>query len=173
MGAPTIILLFSGKRKSGKDYICEKIKSHFGVEKCTVVRISGPLKGLYAKNHNLDFQELLSDGPYKENYRADMIRWSDKIREKEPGYFCKAACDEADLAPVWIVSDIRRKTDVQWFKNTRKNRGWIFTEGVDDVDSECNLDDFSDWDLQIKNSNETELQSGLHKITTLVNSVLM
>ena len=87
------------------------------------------------------------------------------------------------------MSDIRRKTDVQWFKSeysdkirtirveadldTRKNRGWIFTEGVDDVDSECNLDDFSDWDLQIKNSNETELQSGLHKITTLVNSVLM
>ena len=58
------------------------------------MRISGPLKGLYAKNHNLDFQELLSDGPYKENYRADMIRWSDKIREKETGYFCKAACDE-------------------------------------------------------------------------------
>jgi phosphomevalonate kinase len=93
MSDPRIILLFSGKRKSGKDHICDKIKALLGGERCTIVRISGPLKRLYAQNHKLDFQELLSDGPYKEIYRVDMINWSDKIREKDPGYFCKAASE--------------------------------------------------------------------------------
>ncbi|KAJ8941064.1 hypothetical protein NQ318_006838 [Aromia moschata] len=78
--APKIIFLFSGKRKSGKDYICEKIKTLLGEEKCSILRISGPLKGLYAENHNLNLTELMSDGPYKENYRRDMINWSDRIR---------------------------------------------------------------------------------------------
>lgn len=45
---------------------------------------------------------------------------------------------------MWIVSDIRRKTDIQWFKENytnlkniriladlevRKKRGWVFTPG--------------------------------------------
>jgi phosphomevalonate kinase len=162
MSDPRIILLFSGKRKSGKDHICDKIKALLGGERCTIVRISGPLKRLYAQNHKLDFQELLSDGPYKEIYRVDMINWSDKIREKDPGYFCKAASEmgrwvgdwryvllsavAAEKKSVWIVSDVRRKTDIQWFKetyqdkiktvriradtNVRESRGFVFTKGT-------------------------------------------
>lgn len=92
-----------------------------------------------------------------------MIDWSDEVRSREPGYFCKAACDKgfsitcfsnsynrfyvaALLKQIWIVSDVRRKTDVEWFKetygekvklvrifaeeNVRKARGWKFTEGM-------------------------------------------
>ncbi|RZC32745.1 phosphomevalonate kinase [Asbolus verrucosus] len=187
MDNPTIVLLFSGKRKSGKDFICEKIRTILGDGTCTIVRISEPLKGLYANHHGLDLQELLSDGPYKENYRSAMIKWSDEIRAKEPGYFCKAACDMAKVKPVWIVSDIRRITDVQWFKQTyqskikmirihadieiRKSRGWVFTEGVDDAASECNLDDFKNWDLEISNNNDKQLESGIKEIMALINSV--
>lgn len=35
----------------------------------------------------------MSDGPYKEKYRLDMINWSDKVREEDPGHFCKIACE--------------------------------------------------------------------------------
>lgn len=54
----------------------------------------------------------------------------------------------AALKPIWIVSDVRRKTDIEWFKsnygvkiktvritaddNVRRNRGWTFTEGISD-----------------------------------------
>lgn len=55
------------------------------------MRISAPLKGAYAETHKLDMQELMSSGVYKENYRLDMIKWSDEIREKDPGYFCRLA----------------------------------------------------------------------------------
>ncbi|XP_066157196.1 phosphomevalonate kinase isoform X2 [Euwallacea fornicatus] len=142
MAQPKIILLFSGKRKSGKDFLCENLKAMVGENKCDIIRISGPLKQLYATNHNLKWDQLMSDGPYKEKYRHDMINWSDDIRNKDSGYFCKAACKSASPKDIWIVSDIRRKTDIKWFKDNwssiktiriyadlevRKARGWIFT----------------------------------------------
>ncbi|KAJ8918913.1 hypothetical protein NQ315_016815 [Exocentrus adspersus] len=186
MGDPQLVLLFSGKRKSGKDYICEKIKSIL-VDKCTIVRISAPLKSCYAQTHALDLKELMSDGPYKEKYRLDMINWSDEVRKKDPGYFCKAACDNAALKPVWIVSDIRRKTDIEWFRETygnkiktiritaemktRESRGWIFQSGVDDVASECDLDDWQQWDLEIENNDEQQCGKAVVEILKLVEGI--
>lgn len=43
---------------------------------------------------NLDLKELLSDGPYKEKYRKDMITWSDEVRAREYGYFCESAMEK-------------------------------------------------------------------------------
>lgn len=68
-----------------------------------------------------------------------------------------------------IVSDIRRQTDIKYFTEqfqrgnmllirieatdeTRKSRGWVFKEGVDDVQSECDLDGFTGWDLTVQNN---------------------
>ncbi|KAJ8974879.1 hypothetical protein NQ317_011725 [Molorchus minor] len=135
---PRIILLFSGKRKSGKDYICEKVKTLLGL--------------------------------------------------KTPGIFCKAACDNAHIKAVWLVSDIRRKTDIAWFKDAygskiktiritanldvRKNRGWLFTKGVDDVASECDLDEFLNWDIQVSNNNTEESEEAIEKIINTVKDSL-
>ena len=63
----------------------------------------------------------------------------------------------AEKFSIWIVSDCRRKTDVQFFEelfgreqvrririevseDTRKKRGFVFQNGVDDAESECGLD---------------------------------
>lgn len=91
----------------------------------------------------------------------------------------------APLKSIWIVSDIRRKTDIKWFQDnygdkiktirlkadleTRKIRGWYFTIGVDDVTSECDLDDYNEWNLQITNNNNQEFNAGLQDILKLVN----
>lgn len=71
---------------------------------------------------------------------------------------------------IWIVSDIRRKTDIKWFKEQYKNsiktvritsdedtrceRGFQFVPGVDNVTSECDLDDYTEWDLILDNGKE-------------------
>ncbi|XP_019872485.1 phosphomevalonate kinase [Aethina tumida] len=179
MTNPKLILLMSGKRKSGKDYLCEKLKKSFEDE-CIIVRISGPLKSQYAKVHNLNFEDLMGDGLYKEKYRIDMINWSDEVREKEPGYFCKIATQEAPSKKIWIVSDIRRKTDIKWFKETysdkikavrisadqdvREKRGWVYQDGVDNVKSECDLDDWNDWDLKMTNNSVEDGEETLQKL---------
>ncbi|KAL1490786.1 hypothetical protein ABEB36_013423 [Hypothenemus hampei] len=176
---PQLILLFSGKRKSGKDFICEKLRKTIGDDDCCIVRLSGPLKQFYAENHNLEWKELMSDGPYKEQYRTDMINWSDGVRKKDPGYFCKAACQTAPSKKLWLVSDIRRKSDVKWFKmnysnlklirisadlEVRQTRGYTFTKGVDDVESECDLDDFKSWDLQLINNCQEDSEKNIEEI---------
>ena len=94
------VLLFSGKRKSGKDHLTEYLlkylqerelgslrkdsgeESNLVPEKhnAVIIRISGPLKRCYADNHGLDFETLLSAGAYKEKHRHDMIKWSEEIR---------------------------------------------------------------------------------------------
>ncbi|XP_076254638.1 phosphomevalonate kinase [Rhynchophorus ferrugineus] len=185
MNKPRVIFLFSGKRKSGKDYICEQLNTKLA--DCELVRISGPLKKMYADHHSLNWDKLMSDGPYKEHYRENMIKWSDQVRSEDPGYFCRAACEAANVRKIWLVCDIRRKTDIQWFKKNyvnlktvrisanpqvRKERGWIFTQGIDDVTSECDLDDFSDWDVELNNNNTEECNKSITCILDIAQQYL-
>ncbi|ESO87613.1 hypothetical protein LOTGIDRAFT_179274 [Lottia gigantea] len=171
---PQVILVFSGKRKSGKDYVTDLLQKRFGENVCTIMRLSSPLKGQYAKDHDLDFEKLLDASEYKEKYRKDMIRWGEEQRQKDPGYFCRLATsgDNSDK-PIWIISDARRKTDVEYFKTNysqltktvrveadekvRQDRGFIFTTGVDDAESECGLDEGINWDYIINNNNDENL----------------
>uniref|UniRef100_A0A3Q3WPE2 Phosphomevalonate kinase n=1 Tax=Mola mola TaxID=94237 RepID=A0A3Q3WPE2_MOLML len=163
---PRLVLVFSGKRKSGKDYVTDLIHERLGPEVCCVLRLSGPLKQQYAQEHALDLDQLLGPGPYKERYRADMIRWGESRRRQDPGFFCCLATRGA-RQPVWVVSDARRSSDLQWFRsefprqtqtvrvrsseNTRRQRGWSFTAGVDDAESECGLDSGVDFDWILTN----------------------
>lgn len=62
-----------------------------GSDRAEIVRISAPIKEFWAKEKNLDLKELLSDGPYKEIYRKQMIVWSDEMRAKDYGFFCREA----------------------------------------------------------------------------------
>lgn len=108
-----------------------------------------------------------------------MIVWSDEMRAKDYGVFCREASKNISKETV-IVSDIRRKTDIKWFRETfgdkiklirikcldcvRENRGWMFQTGVDDIQSECDLDDWNEWDLVIENDGCRETEGILDEI---------
>lgn len=99
-----------------------------------------------------------------------MIEWSETKRKEEPGFFCSQAMAGA-RSPLVIVSDIRRKTDIEWFcgkfgdrirririsadEGVRKARGWEFKDGIDNSSSECDLDDYLEWDLMIDNGDDS------------------
>lgn len=99
--APRIVLLFSGKRKSGKDFVTETLRSRLGADVCAVLRLSGPLKEQYAQEHGLDFERLLDASSYKEAHRSDMIRWGEEKRQADPGFFCRKIV-EGVSQPVWV-----------------------------------------------------------------------
>lgn len=101
---------------------------------------------LLSQEHCLDFQKLLDASEYKENYRADMIRWGEEKRNQDAGFFCRLATSEKGSGKdIWIISDARRKSDIDYFKkfygtvtttvrvqsdlDVRKARGFVFTEG--------------------------------------------
>lgn len=187
---PKVVFIFSGKRKSGKDFVANKLKEAFGHDCCEIMRLSGPLKHEYARQNGLDFDRLLDSTTYKEFYRQDMIRWGEEKRNADPSYFCRLAVkmtpsgifkENGSLQkPIWIVSDARRKSDVHYFKENynkvvhvrinaseevRKSRAWIFTPGVDDAESECGLDD-EEFDFVIQNdgNNHEQLNSYVNSL---------
>lgn len=134
-----------------------------------------------------------------------MIVWSDSVRKRDPGFFCRLSIQKSTVSlfashgsywliftfdwnrstgskPVVIVSDIRRKTDIKFFRNegyniksirintdeeVRKSRGWVFQSGVDDVQSECDLDDFTPWDLIIDNDGNQDPEAIVDQILAL------
>ena len=182
---PVIVLLFSGKRKSGKDYVVTKLSEILGDINCEVLRLSAPLKKQYAIEHDLDFDKLLDSSTYKEQFRSAMISWGEAKRQENPDFFCNLATEEASK-PIWIISDARRKTDLAYFsaryktihvrvtasEQTRTMRGWAFVTGIDDAESECGLDNES-FDIIVNNDGDDEvLQKTLEKLTQFAQSTL-
>lgn len=174
---PKFVLLFCGKRKSGKDFLTEFLLKKLNNESeniASILRLSGPLKKCYAENHNLDYSRLLDASDYKEKYRKEMITWSEKIRNQDPSYFCLKSIEmyQGEKFPIWIISDCRRKTDFQFFlkkygeekckkvrifasEETRKSRGFEFQPGIDDAESECGLDQ-ENCDFEIENNGNVD-----------------
>ena len=102
-----------------------------------------------------------------------MVRWSEEVRRQDPNVFLRAAIteSEADRFAVWILVDARRECDLQFFQSftcpvlkvrieasedTRIRRGWKWTQGVDDQETECGLDHVKDWNLLIQNDDLSE-----------------
>lgn len=167
MSNPKRIVLISGKRKSGKDFVAESLGSQ--LTNSSIIRLSEPLKREYAQKHDLDLSVLLSSDAYKECYRKAMVDWSDAIRKATPGYFCELALPETSV-DIWIVADCRRPSDIEFFRHrfvcpiitvrieasleVRQVRGFSYTPGIDDADTECALDAY-DFDMRIVNNGKS------------------
>ena len=156
MGSPKAIVLVNGKRKSGKDYFASSLRDTLSFSS-QIIHLSNEIKREYATLHNLDYEELLTDSPYKDKYRKEMIALGESRRNEDPSYYCHLATQHA-TADIWIIVDNRRETDIKYFKtnypqkclvirvtadeSVRINRGWSYKTGVDDVVSECGLDEY-------------------------------
>ncbi|GAB1600685.1 phosphomevalonate kinase-like [Argonauta hians] len=173
---PKLIFILSGKRKSGKDYVTNLMVQKLGEERCGILRLSSPIKFQYAKENKLLFEKLNDSSEYKEKYRLEMIKFGEQMRNIDPGYFCRLATSEEYgnecKKPFWIISDARRQTDLDYFlqnytdqvqtvriiatEEIRKDRGFVFTKGIDDAASECGLDAVKHWDFIIDNSKDND-----------------
>lgn len=104
-----------------------------------------------------------------------MIPWGENKRKQDASYFAKLVMKDNVATDILIISDARRKTDLSFFKSlsttqnssfkcisirveasveARKSRGYQYTEGIDDADSECGLDHVSaggGWDFVVRN----------------------
>lgn len=183
-----LVILLSGKRKSGKDHISTLITNYIGhhrMHHLAVLRIAGPIKREFSRTNKLDFTRLLDSSAYKENFRMAMVEWSESYRERE-GWNCflKQAIKEqrAKNKSIWILNDARRPCDLEYFEEdpafadtqiiklrieaseeARMSRGWKFMAGIDDRPTECGLDDYDDWTHVVNNdyNDQRELLQGL------------
>lgn len=183
-----LVIIISGKRKSGKDHISTCIANYISYNRMkhlAVLRIAGPIKAEFARSNKLNFDRLLDSSDYKEDFRTAMVQWSEEYRKKE-GWNCflKQAIKEqrAKDKAIWILNDARRPCDLEYFDNdsnfsetriiklriesdfeVRMSRGWKYTPGIDDKDTECGLDEYKEWTYVIENNfndqKDTLLQS--------------
>lgn len=196
-----VVVCLSGKRKSGKDYAARLLVDELESLKLRVasVGISDPLKEEFASLHqHLDSEELKTDSAYKERVRKEMVDFGERMRSKDPGYFCRypsprpsnnglfhfrqAIARAADETQVVVVRDCRRPTDIAFFRqnfekillvriqcsaDARTQRGYEFTSGIDDAETECALDGFHEWDVEVVNEGNS-LAEEVQKIGHLV-----
>ena len=191
------LLVLSGKRKSGKDYLADALLKEYSPSSF-LLRLSGPLKKQYARKNDLDYSRLLDSSTYKEEHRKEMIIWGEQKRSQDPKIFCELAVQDAMIRSqfletgtksVWVVSDARRPSDVEYFVErfgrnevclvrveasveVRAERGFKFENGVDNTESECALDNFGDWDFVFCNNGREEFKTNFEKLTNLVNDKL-
>ncbi|CAG0924837.1 unnamed protein product, partial [Notodromas monacha] len=106
-----------------------------------------------------------------------MLSWSEALRKVDDGCFIRPAIAEADpdeQKRLWVIVDMRRMSDLNWFRerlgkgalvktvlvrateSTRTSRGWTFAAGIDDAETECGLDSVQSWDLIIENDGDEE-----------------
>ena len=112
-----------------------------------------------------------------------MITWGEERRNADAGFFARKVLAAASK-PILIISDARRPGDVAFFQEnvptvitvrveasqeTRKARGWVFSTGVDDAESECGLDDYAPWEFVVANDpgNDAAVDVQLRRIATL------
>lgn len=182
---PRLVIILSGKRKSGKDHISKLIADHIGPRRVSndlaVLRIAGPIKQEFARNNELDFSRLLDSSEYKENYRRAMVDWSEQYRAtKGWNCFLEQSIEEqmAKAKAIWILTDARRLCDIEFFEKSndsrllpsakiiklrieakdevRESRGWHFVGGIDDRDTECGLDSYKDWTVVLQNNSNNQ-----------------
>ncbi|KAM7535832.1 hypothetical protein Aperf_G00000097728 [Anoplocephala perfoliata] len=174
-------IAISGKRKCGKDYFADvlraEIMDRLG-QTATIIHISEPIKRVFAEMHNLDLDKLMSSSQYKESFRRHMVRWGEAERRKNPTIFCRKALEylmrDSPLKPSFvIIADCRRPTDLEFFSGlnqqflllhfriiaspaARCSRGWIYSSGIDDAETECALDK-TPFDVLVVNESERTL----------------
>ena len=93
---PHCLVVLSGKRKSGKDFLADALCKAFN-DSSVLLRLSAPLKKQYAIEYGLDFDRLLDSSTYKEEHRKKMIAWGEAKRDENPKFFCDLVVEDASI----------------------------------------------------------------------------
>jgi len=170
-----IVILISGKRASGKDYIANLLQEELDQLKLSVCRaaLGNVNKKICAEEMNLDYQRLLCDRAYKEKYRIPMVERHAERSKQNPSWCVDEIMNQCchQSADVLVLSDIRMREDVDIFAQNsrcppillrveasdeaRKARGWDPHDVKDSLPTETDFDIFESWTAVIDNSNSS------------------
>ena len=192
---PSVIIMISGKRKSGKDFVASALKTRINAtipnSKVFITHVALPIKSEWAKRHSLSLEDLQSTSGYKEIHRKAMVAWGEEQCAKDRFVFCKLCSEGLPRGErvVWIIADCRRPHDLEYFRArivsertltirvtadvaTRESRGFVFTKGIDDAGTECGLDEFTGWDYVIRNDASEDFAKELSHIISKVSAIM-
>jgi len=162
-----VLLLISGKRSSGKDFLCQQIRKQMrpilGVEKFAIGNI---VKRTYAERNGVSFSQLQKKRRFKEEHREGLLKLS---QEMEPGYCERLLLGEIQKCeePIMMIADVRTRENLAFFETNfkptlsirvsashkvREDVSWEYHPQIDGGKLECDLDWKKDWDLRFHQS---------------------
>jgi prolyl 4-hydroxylase len=171
------IVLVTGKRASGKDYVSSLLQTCLREEVGVSVystALGNINKRMFALENHLDYQRLLVDREYKEAHRMAMVEAHAARDMQDPLWCCGTVLRDFDQtgSNVLLVSDVRRLADLVAFQrhalgngykcitlrincsdDARALRGWTPDIAKDTLPTETELDSSSmHWTACIDNS---------------------
>eukprot|EP01083_Nonionella_stella_P155021 500217_1 len=175
-----VVVLVSGKRYSGKDYVCTRIERRLEAHSVNHKRFNhaDQMKRIYCNSTGADLDLMLKDRSYKEKHRNAMTKLYERITSnlENKFMFCESIYDQitSRITPynVIIIGDVRRKYEIEFYykhfdpkkvitirinasNHSRMDRGWTFDQAKDLNVTERDLDHKTDWNFVVEN-NETE-----------------
>ena len=161
------IVIISGKQFSGKDTVANILKRV--LDNFKLAPLANAIKIEFSQEKNLTFNEIEMNKPL---YRADLIKFSNSRRDKDPDCWIKKVLSYEDDI---IISDVRLQREIATFekfkaikirvesdREERAARGKLVKE---DDSTETDLDNYKDWDYVIKNNgNLQDLEKEVIKI---------
>ena len=185
---PKLLVLLSGKRASGKDYVANLLDKAFSERGFKVCRtaLGNINKQIYANLVGIEVEQLLNDRAFKEEHRVAMIEHHTKRNADDPEWCLKLVFQKAVDSDIMILSDLRTFADLIWFQkqkiplillrinasdSARKERGWDPSPVKDMLHTETNLDKFKEWSACVDNSDNTE--NGILKLQNWIDMTVM
>lgn len=173
----TVIVALAGKRKVGKDSICQsllKILADHGV-KASRGAFADSVKYEYilAQDQTLSLSDLTVSGPKKEQHRAGLIEFGETARAKDPLVWVRKLFENVRNDGILVVTDLRYPVELWALRKTcprvlcyyvdasesaRSLRGFVHTPGVDDNRSETSMEPWM-CDGALQNDTEADLES--------------
>ena len=169
---PKLLVLLSGKRTVGKDFIADLLDCAFSSHGFTVYRsaLGNVNKKLYAEKFGIEVERLFNDRDFKETHRAAMIEHHKQLNAADPEWCLMTVLEAASGSDIMILSDLRTSKDLNWFKNqeipvmllritasndARKDRGWVPCPLKDALFTETDLDSYNNWTACWDNSDNS------------------
>lgn len=162
-------ILINGKRYAGKDTVADILTKELGGVKDGLSYIC---KEMFCKENNLDFDRMLNDQAYKESYRSQLVKYANtQITSNSPSYFVDNLLKKYDNQnQLVIIPDIRLEADISPYftrensikvkvttsDEVKKKRGWVYNKEIDEAPMECALDNYSVWDVILKNNKDID-----------------
>lgn len=169
-----LIILVSGKRYAGKDYVCDQALAYLKESyNCIKISHSDINKQLYCEKFGADLKRMLRNREYKESHRNNLIKFAQNLQQSNPLILSEFVFEKiqnmtSSNVDIVFISDFRRKTEQLVFEqrfgqknvitlrinasdNVRAARGWRYDHIKDTRYTECELDDKMDWNLVFNN----------------------
>eukprot|EP00760_Papus_ankaliazontas_P011904 PhM_4_TR15106/c0_g3_i1/m.63465/K13273/PMVK; phosphomevalonate kinase len=176
-----VVVLFSGKKCSGKDYIADQLVSLVESDErlvaelghATLLHFADPVKRQYCNDNNVDFAKLTSRDRASRDFK-EMHRMA--LAEYWAAHKFSVAWVVSRLVETWqpqqqgiaVVADWRHPAELKALRlhcqnvetltvrvhasdDTRRSRGWVPCPGRDTHYTEVGLDDY-DFDVKFTNS---------------------